>query len=117
MNYRQIDKLTASHYQWGDHCDSWVLADTDSLSVKQEFMPPGTRERLHFHARSQQFFFILKGTATFYLDDESVVLNEHQSLLIPANTKHFIANETNYSLEFLVTSEPSTNHDRINMED
>jgi hypothetical protein len=42
-----------------------------SLSVKQERMPAGTSEALHYHEHAQQFFFILKGTATFEIDHES----------------------------------------------
>ncbi len=60
-----MDKQTAQHYQWGDNCESWVLVDTEGLSVKQETMPGGMKENLHFHVNAQQFFFILKGTATF----------------------------------------------------
>jgi hypothetical protein len=56
MKEKIIDKETAEHYVWGDNCDSWVLADTPGLSVKQESMPGLTREKLHFHTNAQQFF-------------------------------------------------------------
>lgn len=109
---KAIDKQTAKHYTWGDNCDSWVLADTDGLSVKQESMPGGTREKLHFHNKAQQFFFILKGTATFYLEENRIIVPEQSGLLINPKTKHFIANETNKQLDFLVISQPTTNNDR-----
>ena len=73
---RIIDKQTAEHYLWGDNCDSWVLADTKGLSVKQDSMPIRSKEKLHFYIKSQQFFFILKGTATFYLDNEKEIVTE-----------------------------------------
>lgn len=107
-----IDKQNAGHYQWGDNCESWVLADTDGLSVKQENMPGGAKENLHFHKNAQQFFFILKGTATFYLYDKIVILTEQKGILIKPKTKHYIVNETNESLDFLVISQPTTNDDR-----
>jgi mannose-6-phosphate isomerase-like protein (cupin superfamily) len=107
-----VDKQTAGHYLWGDHCDSWVLADTDGLSVKQESMPGGTREKLHFHTHAQQFFFILKGTATFYIDNEKLIVAGQKGLLIQPKAKHYIANETNERLDFLVISQPATNNDR-----
>lgn len=109
-----MTKKTAAHYLWGNSCDSWVLAETDLLSIKQENMPPGTKEILHFHKKAQQFFFVLKGTATFYIDEKRVSLEEQQGLLINKNSKHFIANETTEPLHFLVISQPSTNNDRIN---
>ena len=116
MTHKIIDKKTAEHYLWGDNCDSWILVNTEGLSVKQESMPSGTREKLHFHTNAQQFFFILKGSATFYLDDERRVVTEQKGLLIQPKTKHFIANETNEQLDFLVISQPTTNDDRTTIE-
>ena len=112
-----VSKESAPHYTWGDGCDSWVLANEASLSVKQEAMPPGTKERLHFHSAAQQFFFVLKGTASFYVNDEKQLLKEHQGLLVLPEAKHFIANESNDLLSFLVISQPSTEGDRTNVED
>lgn len=111
-----IDKKTASNYFWGNKCDSWVLIETDSLSLKQETIPPGTREQLHFHENAQQFFFVLKGSATFYIDHSKEIVMEQQGLLIDKKSKHFIANETGEPLEFIVISQPSTNSDRIIVE-
>lgn len=111
-----IDRNTAAHYLWGDNCDSWVLADTAGLSVKQERMPGGTREKLHFHTNAQQFFFILKGTATFYLEENKIVVAAQKGILVSPETKHYIANETVGQLDFLVVSQPTTNNDRIIIE-
>ena len=111
-----IDKVTASHYVWGEGCDSWVLADTEGLSVKYESMPPGTSEKLHYHSQAQQFFYIVKGSAVMYLDNEKISLSEHQGLLIHPGTRHFIQNGTEERLEFLVVSQPSTNNDRITLD-
>lgn len=111
-----IDKLTASHYLWGENCDSWMLADTEGLSIKQESMPGGTKEKLHFHSYAQQFFYILKGTAVFYSEGNKEIIKKHQGLLIAPMAKHFIANETIELLEFLVISQPTTSNDRTNIE-
>lgn len=107
-----VDKLSVPHYIWGDNCDGWILADKESLSVKLENMPTGTKEALHYHSSAQQFFFILKGVATFYIDGRQEEVGEQQGLLIAANTKHYIENKTENSIEFLVVSQPSTNNDR-----
>lgn len=115
-NFIAIDKQNASHYLWGDNCNSWVLVDSASLSVKQESMPIGTTEKLHFHTHAQQFFFILKGTATFYSESEKIIVGEQKGLLIKPGTKHYIANETQEILEFLVISQPTTNQDRTTLE-
>ena len=108
------DKQIAKNYTWGSNCQSWVMVDSPQLSVKQELMPPNTKEQLHHHNQAQQFFFILKGTATFYIDGRKQTVNEKQGISIMPKSKHYIANESNTELEFLVISQPSTNNDRIN---
>lgn len=115
-NFIAIDKQIASHYLWGDNCDSWVLVDSSGLSVKQESMPIGTREKLHFHTHAQQFFFILKGTATFYPENEKIIVGAQKGLLIKPGTQHYIANETDEVLELLVISQPTTNQDRTTLD-
>jgi mannose-6-phosphate isomerase-like protein (cupin superfamily) len=111
-----IDKQTAEYYQWGEICDSWVLVNTEGLSVKQESMPSMTKEKRHFHSNALQFFFILKGTATFYFDNEKVIVPEQKGILIHAQTNHFIANESCERLDILVISQPTTNNDRTVIE-
>jgi mannose-6-phosphate isomerase-like protein (cupin superfamily) len=100
------------HYQWGDACDGWVLVDTEALSVKQERMPPQTAETLHYHKQSQQFFFILKGTAIFEVEGESFVIKAEHGFHVKAGEKHRIVNNTAGDLEFILCSQPSTNNDR-----
>lgn len=116
MTEKIIDRQTAEHYLWGEDCNSWVLADTSGLSVKQESMPSGTKEKLHFHTNAQQFFFILKGSATFYLDENKIIVVEQKGILIHPKTKHYVANEATERLEFLVISQPTTNNDRTTIE-
>lgn len=111
-----INKQSSTHYLWGENCDGWILTDTAGLSVKQESMPGGTQEKLHFHSKAQQLFFVLSGTATLYVDDKKEIIREQQALLVTPRTKHFIANETMERLEFLVISQPNNTNDRINIE-
>jgi mannose-6-phosphate isomerase-like protein (cupin superfamily) len=102
------------HYQWGKACDGWNLVDKTSLSVKQERMPAGTAEERHYHHSAQQFFYILKGTATFEVEEEIFELSEGEGLHIAAGKKHRILNHTTDALEFLLCSQPSTQNDRVN---
>lgn len=111
----KINKTIAENYTWGNNCLSWILNNRESLSIKQELMPIGNKEQLHFHEKATQFFYVLKGQATFYLEDEVFILNPNDGLSVLNNTKHFIANESNDDIEFLVISQPSTNNDRVNV--
>ncbi|HVX52100.1 MAG TPA: cupin domain-containing protein [Chitinophagaceae bacterium] len=101
-----------NHYMWGDNCDGWVLVNTPGLSVKQERMPAHTAETLHYHKQSRQFFFILKGTATFEVEGETNTVLAGGGFYIEAGEKHRILNNTGEDLEFILSSQPSTNNDR-----
>jgi mannose-6-phosphate isomerase-like protein (cupin superfamily) len=104
-----------STYKWGDDCYGWNYVDTDALSIKQELMPPDTAEQLHYHEKASQFFFVLKGRATFTIDGEVSVLKPEQGIEIKPGQKHFISNKENSDLEFILYSSPSTKNDRINL--
>ncbi len=101
------------HYQWGNACDGWNLVEEENLSVKQERMPAGCSEELHYHQFSQQFFFILKGIATFEIENKLVEVKEQEGLHIKAGLKHRIINNAKEDLEFILSSQPSTVNDRI----
>ena len=101
------------HYTWGDDCHGWTFVDTKALSVKQELMPPDTTEKLHYHEKATQLFYILKGRATFSIDGKVTELREQQGIEINPKQQHFIANHNHTDLEFILYSYPSTKNDRI----
>jgi len=105
-----------NHYEWGSDCESWNLVDNVALSVKQEMMPAGASEQLHYHERSQQFFFILSGTATFEIEGKQLEVRVHEGLQILAGEKHRIINNGKTNLEFILCSQPSILNDRVNIE-
>ena len=115
MAYMITSTDNAEHYTWGDQCDGWPLLRTDSLSVIQERMPPGTSEQLHFHHHAQQVFYILSGTAIFEVEGETETVNTGESIHIPKTTQHRIINNGETDLHFLVISEPKTQGDRMNL--
>ncbi len=108
-------KKTKTPYVWGAKCKGWHLLNTKNLSVIQEIMPPGTEEALHQHIKAQQFFYVLKGRATFKIDHNIIVLAPGEGLHIEVGSIHKIKNEENTDLEFLVISQPHAHDDRINI--
>lgn len=109
----KISKENSKSYDWGESCKGWHLVDSKDLSVIQEIMLPGTKEIKHRHRTSQQFFFILKGTATFIIDTEEFVIKKGKGIHIKPNTMHQIKNKNNDNLEFLVISQPHAHGDRF----
>ncbi|WP_426062259.1 cupin domain-containing protein [Hymenobacter sp. B1770] len=106
---------TSEYYGWGDGCEGWHLVKTSALSIIQERMPPGTAEQLHYHARAQQFFYVLAGTATFEIAGQEVTVTAGQGLHIAPHVPHRILNQTQDSLTFTVTSQPMAHGDRVNL--
>ncbi len=103
------------HYQWGDACDGWNFVDETSLSVKQERMPAGTAEVWHYHQYAQQFFFILEGVAMFEIDTETITVHAQEGIHIQPGQKHRISNQSATDLVFILSSQPNTVSDRINI--
>ncbi|MDR4951491.1 cupin domain-containing protein [Chryseobacterium sp. ES2] len=110
-------KDNSEHYIWGNQCDSWILKNTQSLSVKQEKMPAGTSEKLHFHKVAEQFFYILKGEAVFHINKEKFLVQQGESISIERGMKHLISNESDEEIEFLIISNPPTDNDRIEIKE
>jgi mannose-6-phosphate isomerase-like protein (cupin superfamily) len=103
-------------YVWGKAANAWNLVDEKTLSVKLESMPPGEEEMLHYHVHAQQFFYILKGTASFEIEGELKEARAEEGFYIGPNQKHRIMNRSKQALEFILCSQPSTAGDRINLE-
>lgn len=103
------------HYKWGASCDGWELVNEIDFSVKQECMPIGTSEQLHFHEKSSQFFFILSGIAVIEIDNENYELKEQQGIAIQPLQKHRIMNNGDVNLEFILCSQPAVGNDRVNV--
>lgn len=110
----KVSKENSEHYNWGDKCSGWHLVKSESLSVIEELMPPHTAEETHYHNFAEQFFQILKGTASFEIEDNTVEVGEGQGIHIMPQTIHRISNNQNQNLEFIVISRPTTRGDRIN---
>ena len=108
----KISKDNAEHYIWGSMCDGWHLVKTDELSIIHEKMPSKTSEVTHFHQKAKQFFFVLSGQATIEVNEEIVLLNEHEGIEILPEIPHQMMNNSDCDIEFIVVSLPTSKGDR-----
>lgn len=104
-----------SHVKWGLNSDAYTLLETVGLSIKQELMPPGTEELLHYHNIAQQYFYILSGEAVFEINGVITLVHSGEGIHITCGSPHRIMNKHSEPLEFLVCSQPSTLNDRFNL--
>lgn len=109
----KVTKQNSEEYDWGFKCKGWHLVNTNELSVIQELMPSGTEEIEHKHSKSQQFFYVLKGEATFLVNGKRHHVKSNQGIHIQPNISHQIKNETDENLEFIVISQPHSHGDRL----
>lgn len=93
------------------------LLKSIELSVIEELMPLTTKEVRHYHSISQQFFYILKGEATFDLEDQELKISKREGIHIKPNMKHRIRNDQDSELQFLVVSQPTTMGDRNDLDE
>ena len=107
-------KQNTKHYNWGNKCDGWHFLQSQHLHIIEELMPPNTAETKHYHNISEQFFYIIKGVATFEIENETHKIHAREAIHILPKVKHQIKNLANKDLEFIVISQPTTRGDRIN---
>lgn len=111
-----INTENSAFYNWGDNCSGWHFVDTEELSVIRESMPAGTSEKLHFHNKALQFFYILSGTASFKVNGLSCEVTAGQGIKIEPTQAHQVANNCTNTLEFIVVSSPKSHGDRTDLE-
>ena len=76
-------------------------------------MPPKATEQLHYHQHTEQFFYILEGTATFLIDGIETNTSQFGGIVIPKGSRHCVSNLADHPLRFLVISAPGNQDDRI----
>lgn len=107
---------TAERYKWGDNYDCWLLHKCSELSVWHKVLPPRRAEARHFHNYSQQFFYILSGSAVLKIPGKSIELKPQEGYSVPPLVPHQLCNETDSSLDYLVTSQPDFKGDIVFVE-
>lgn len=111
-----VNKENTKNYQWGNDCNAWELFQSENAIIKEEMMPPQTEEELHLHKKTEQFFYILEGEATFKVDGKKEVVSQNQGIQIKIGQPHKICNDTTRTLRFLVISFPGNVNDRVNLD-
>lgn len=111
MSIKNTDN--AEHYKWGENSDGWHLLKSDGLSVIQERVPVGEQECRHYHNHSQQFFYILVGTAQMEIAGVIHQVVAGSGIHVPAGEPHQLKNNGTDELEMLVISQPMSHGDRV----
>jgi mannose-6-phosphate isomerase-like protein (cupin superfamily) len=74
----------------------------DGRTLKMSVVEPGKATHAPHRHPEDEFFFVLEGTAEFYLDGKTKVVGPYTSLYCPSNSEHGIRNVGETQLKYLV---------------
>ena len=100
VNHFELDKATKTkvgyQYWFGDK------NFTQENTLKMSIVEPGKSTHAPHHHVEEEFFYILEGTAQFYLDGKTVTAGPNTSFYCPSNMEHGISNVGKTDLKYLV---------------
>ena len=81
----------------------------DGRTLKLSVVEPHKATHASHKHMEDEFFFILEGTASFYLDGKTTTVEKYTSLYCPSNVMHGISNAGDTELKYLVIKKYETN--------
>lgn len=100
VNHLDINKATKTKvgYQyWFANKDF-----TQENTLKMSIVEPGKSTHAPHRHPEEEFFYILEGTAEFFLDGKTVTAGPNTSFYCPPNAEHGISNAGKTDLKYLV---------------
>ncbi|HQK39911.1 MAG TPA: cupin domain-containing protein [Flavobacterium alvei] len=100
VNQFELEKATKTKvgYQYWFADKNFTLENTLKMSIVE----PGKSTHAPHHHIEEEFFYILEGSASFFLDGKTVVVGPNTSLYCPSNVEHGISNAGQTELKYLV---------------
>jgi len=115
--FTSIGKHNAPSFTWREVCDGWTLLSRPGLHILEEQMPADTRELMHVHERTVQFYFVLDGEAIVEVAGTDVLVRAGEGIEIPPGVPHQMRNDSLHPLDFLVASSGLPRQDRVDIQD
>jgi mannose-6-phosphate isomerase-like protein (cupin superfamily) len=105
---------TAAPFTTKDGSTIRELHHTDEQSLAEATLAPGQTTERHYHARTEEIYFLLEGKGEMELDGERRHVAPGDAVLIPAGAWHQIRAES--SLRFLCCCAPPYSHEDTHFE-
>jgi mannose-6-phosphate isomerase-like protein (cupin superfamily) len=83
------------------------LGGTTLHSFVYVIIPPGKASSMHYHKMSEETYYVLKGTATMIVNDNTFALSPGEACLIMPMERHKVSNIGDVDLEFLAVCAPA----------
>jgi len=80
-------------------------------SLAEARVPPGATTTPHYHARTEEIYYLLSGTADMTIGEETQSVGPGDAIAIPPGQVHTITNTGKEMLTFLCCCAPGYEHD------
>ncbi len=105
-----------SSYVTKDGSRVWELFHPGSSTIKgfsvaEALVEPGQGTEAHVHHASQEVYYILEGSGVMRLGEETLIVEEGDTVLIEAGVPHKIKNAGDSALKLLCVCCPPYSHD------
>jgi quercetin dioxygenase-like cupin family protein len=103
--------VTGERQRYGAAGGRYTVAATsaetrNTLFALEVAEPPGGGPPLHLHTREEEFFFVLEGEITFWVDGRVITAGPGGTAFVPRNVPHCFKNLTNDVARVLVVFTP-----------
>jgi mannose-6-phosphate isomerase-like protein (cupin superfamily) len=92
-----------------------ILDRTNSTVTNQSLaeatVPPGAETEAHFHPRTEEIYYVLRGRGLMILGDERKAVGPGDGIMIPPGIPHRIRNIGEGPLVFLCCCSPPYSHE------
>ncbi|MBP6823485.1 MAG: cupin domain-containing protein [Acidobacteria bacterium] len=85
------------------------LFETANFFCDVYCLESGQEQKVHAHKDEDKLYFVLGGSGTFIVDDETQELGEGQIIFAPAGSNHGVKNTSDGRLKLLVFMTPNPN--------
>ena len=82
------------------------LHHTDVQSLAEATLEPDEATQRHYHARTEEIYFVLKGSGRMEVDGVTRMVRPGDAVLIPAGAWHQLENNGNSELRILCCCAP-----------
>ena len=109
MDLRSL--ATADAFRTKDGSTVRELHHTSAQSLAEAVLDPGGATERHYHAASEEIYFVLEGGGTMEIEGDERPIGAGDAVLIPPGAFHQIRNDGGGDLRFLCCCSPPYRHD------
>ena len=109
MNLQSID--SAEPFTTKDGSTIRELHHTQAQSLAEATLEPDQATQRHFHRRSEEIYFVTKGSGSLEVDGETRRVRPGEAILIPPGAWHTLENDGTSELTILCMCSPPYSHE------